>query len=881
MTINKIVFQKYLFFLLLILFFVPSVYSEELKKISVLPFEVYSSGNSAAIKESLYKSLNEELKKEKLIQIIPSDAFLQSPAKIDEKQAIKYGKSVGSDFVIIGSLTQLGETLNIDAKIVDVNMANILSTASAQGKGLANLDMIVAQLKTEILVRTGLVQKIARIEIKGNRKIDASAIIAPIKSKAGSNFSEADVASDIKTIFKMGFFLDVTAESASTSEGKVITFVVQEKGLISEIRINGNKALSKDDIQEVLTIKTRQNLNQEKIKEDVEKIKTLYDSKGYYNAEIKDTVERDGEKDFRVILDIKENDRLYVKSITFEGNEAYSSKELKNMMSTSEAGLFRFITDSGLLKRDQLKQDIGKLTTYYFNNGFINAQIGEPEITIDKKGIYIKIKVKEGKRFKIDKVEISGDLLEKPKEELLRSLKVKKGDNYNREAIMKDIDFLTQSCNDEGYANADINPKINTRENEQLADVDYQIIKGDLVFINHINISGNNITRDKVIRRQLDIVEGDLYSSSKLRTSYSNLNRLRYFEEVDFQTEKGPDKKKMDVNIRVKEKGTGMVMVGAGYSAADQAVVMAQITQQNFMGYGQILSLKASLGSTTNNIDLSFTEPWLFDIPLWCKADIWKYKKEYDSYTLDTRGAGLTLGYPLFGKIVGYLGYKLTADDIDDVLPTAPYQIILQEGQTITSAVTLSLIRDTTNDYIFPSKGTKTSVSVTQAGGILQGDTSYTQYGASEFMYFPFPLDIVLGLKGRIGYIQGHDGIEIPIFDRYVLGGINSLRGFRYIGPTYAGTSDVIGGNTMLVFNAEIVFPFIKDAGMKGVIFYDAGNSWNDEYDIGDLRQSVGLGLRWYSPIGPLRLEYGRIIDRRGLNDDSDGRWEFTIGMPM
>ncbi|MFZ2397823.1 MAG: outer membrane protein assembly factor BamA [Smithella sp.] len=881
MTINKIVFQKYLFFLLLILFFVPSVYSEELKKISVLPFEVYSSGNSAAIKESLYKSLNEELKKEKLIQIIPSDAFLQRPAKIDEKQAIKYGKSVGSDFVIIGSLTQLGETLNIDAKIVDVNMANILSTASAQGKGLANLDMIVAQLKTEILVRTGLVQKIARIEIKGNRKIDASAIIAPIKSKAGSNFSEADVASDIKTIFKMGFFLDVTAESASTSEGKVITFVVQEKGLISEIRINGNKALSKDDIQEVLTIKTRQNLNQEKIKEDVEKIKTLYDSKGYYNAEIKDTVERDGEKDFRVILDIKENDRLYVKSITFEGNEAYSSKELKNMMSTSEAGLFRFITDSGLLKRDQLKQDIGKLTTYYFNNGFINAQIGEPEITIDKKGIYIKIKVKEGKRFKIDKVEISGDLLENPKEELLRSLKVKKGDNYNREAIMKDIDFLTQSCNDEGYANADINPKINTRENEQLADVDYQIIKGDLVFINHINISGNNITRDKVIRRQLDIVEGDLYSSSKLRTSYSNLNRLRYFEEVDFQTEKGPDKKKMDVNIRVKEKGTGMVMVGAGYSAADQAVVMAQITQQNFLGYGQILSLKASLGSTTNNIDLSFTEPWLFDIPLWCKADIWKYKKEYDSYTLDTRGAGLTLGYPLFGKIVGYLGYKLTADDIDDVLPTAPYQIIVQEGQTITSAVTLSLIRDTTNDYIFPSKGTKTSVSVTQAGGILQGDTSYTQYGASEFMYFPFPLDIVLGLKGRIGYIQGHDGIEIPIFDRYVLGGINSLRGFRYIGPTYAGTSDVIGGNTMLVFNAEIVFPFIKDAGMKGVIFYDAGNSWNDDYDIGDLRQSVGLGLRWYSPIGPLRLEYGRIINRRGLNDDSDGRWEFTIGMPM
>jgi outer membrane protein insertion porin family len=552
------------------------------------------------------------------------------------------------------------------------------------------------------------------------------------------------------------------------------------------------------------------------------------------------------------------------------------------MMSTSEYSIFHFITDSGLLKRDQLKQDIGKLTAYYFNNGFINSQIGEPEITIDKKGIYIKIKIKEGKRFKVDKVEISGDLLEKPRTELLRSLKVKKGDNYNREAIMKDIDFLTQACNDEGYANADINPKINPKENEQIVDVDFHITKGELVYINHINISGNNITRDKVIRRQLEVVEGALYSSSKLRSSYSNLNRLRYFEEVDFQTEKGPDKSKEDINIRVKEKSTGMFMVGAGYSAADAAVIMAQITQQNFLGYGQILSLKASLGSTTNNIDLSFTEPWLFDLPLWCKADIWKYKKDYDSYSLDSRGAGVTLGYPLWEKIIGYAGYKLMSDDIDNVSSSAPFQIIEQEGQLITSAVTLTLVRDTTDDYIFPTKGTKANISVTQAGGPLQGDANYTQYGASLFAYYPLPLDVVFGVKGRIGYVQSHGGDEnIPISVRYVLGGINSLRGFRYIGMTNPGTDDVIGGTTMLLFNVEMVFPLVKDAGMKGVVFYDAGNTWNDRYYLDDLRQSVGLGLRWYSPIGPLRLEYGYILNRKGLNDDSTGRWEFTIGMPM
>jgi len=232
-------------------------------------------------------------------------------------------------------------------------------------------------------------------------------------------------------------------------------------------------------------------------------------------------------------------------------------------------------------------------------------------------------------------------------------------------------------------------------------------------------------------------------------------------------------------------------------------------------------------------------------------------------------------------KIMGSIGYKLSADDIDNVSALAPIQIIDQEGQTITSAVTLSLNRDSTDDSIFPTRGTKAGISVTEAGGILQGDANYTQYGANLFAYFPLPLDVVFGAKGRIGYIQAHDGTAIPIFDRYVLGGINTLRGFRYIGPTNPGTEDVIGGSTMLCFNFELVFPFIKDSGMKLVAFYDAGNAWNDNYYINDLRQSVGLGIRWYSPIGPLRLEYGYIVNRGGIDDNSPGRFEFTIGAPM
>jgi outer membrane protein insertion porin family len=284
MIINKIAYYVCLTFLFLSLFPLTPTHAQELKKISILPFEVYSKEDSAAIKESLYKKLSEELKKEKRIQLIPADLFLESKEKVDERRAISAGKSLHADFVVMGSLTKLGETLSVDAKIIDIGTGNILSPVSVQGKGLANLGAIAAQLKTEILVRTGLIEKIAKIEIKGNRKIEASAIIQQIKSKEGNPFFEEDITADIKTIFKMGFFLDVSAGATSTPQGKIVTFTVLEKGLITDIQIKGNKALSKDDIQEVMTIKTRQSLNQEKIKTDIEKIKTLYDSKCYYNA---------------------------------------------------------------------------------------------------------------------------------------------------------------------------------------------------------------------------------------------------------------------------------------------------------------------------------------------------------------------------------------------------------------------------------------------------------------------------------------------------------------------------------------------------------------------------------------------------------------------
>jgi outer membrane protein insertion porin family len=354
---------------------------------------------------------------------------------------------------------------------------------------------------------------------------------------------------------------------------------------------------------------------------------------------------------------------------------------------------------------------------------------------------------------------------------------------------------------------------------------------------------------------------------------------MRYFEEVDFQSEKGPDDTLADVNIRVKEKPTGMVSMGAGYSALDRAMVMAQVSQENLFGRGQSLSLRANLGSVSSMYELSFTEPWLFDIPLWSKFDLWNSTRNYDTYNLDTQGFGVVFGYPLWEKFMGYVSYTLANTDVKDILSTASSYIQQQAGTATTSSMGFTLSRDTTDDNFFPTTGSKNAATILQAGGLLGGSTSFTKYTGTTAWFFPLPLATVFDIRGRIGYLQPNQDQPLPIYERYYLGGIGTLRGLRDVGPRDPVTNDLIGGQTMLCFNADYVFPLIKNAGMKGVVFYDTGNAWDGGYHLGDMRQTAGVGIRWYSPVGPLRLEWGYVLDRKPGEDPS--RFEFTMGMMM
>lgn len=851
------------------------------KKVILLPFEVHTGREASQLREEIGAFLTGELRKSRFLEVFERErlAPLIQGRQITESLAAEVLRRTGGDFAVMGSMTEIGGAISIDLKIIDAQKPTIPDSAFFHGKLADGLRPLLRQMQDIILVKLEAGHKIALIEIKGNRKIESPAIIQVLQSAPGSLYSEDRIAADVKAIFRLGYFSDVAVRITDSPQGRAVTFEVEEKPLITDIAISGNKALKRADIEEVMTIKVRQSLNREKVKEDVEKIQALYNRKGYLNALITDSVRIEGDRDIRILIDITEGAKLYVRSISFTGNAVYPDKTLKKLMNLKEKGIFSFLTDAGILNNEELKQDIQKINAFYLSNGFINAQLGEPEIAHDDKGIYLNIPIIEGKQFKVGKVGITGDTLAVPGEALLRGLALPGRPYYDRGAVVRDLDYLSQVCSDDGYAYADVSPRTRVDEENLKVDIDYHIEKGRQVFVNRISIFGNTKTRDRVIRRQVALEEGELFSSSKMKTSFTNLNRLRYFEEVDFQTERGPAENLTDMNIHVKEKPTGMFSVGAGYSAVDYAVFTAQVSQQNLFGKGQILSLKANIGATATMYDISFIEPWLFDIPLWSKFDVWDSTRDYDTYHLKTRGFGVSFGYPVWKYTSAYAGYRYTSNDMDEIKDTAAPYIKEQAGKTTASNVSLGLTRDTTDDNIFPSRGSKNSLGMDYTGGLLGGDTAFVRYQATSAWFFPLPLNTTFGIRGRLGYMQGHGGKDVPVYERFFLGGMSSLRGLRTIGPVDTLTGDVIGGLTMFNANVEYLFPLLKDAGMKGVLFYDTGNAWLSGYRLDDLRHTAGVGIRWYSPIGPLRLEWGYVLDRK--EGETPSRWEFTIGMFM
>lgn len=785
-----------------------------------------------------------------------------------------------SDNLIAGNLTQIGNQISVDIKLFDLLSPSTpvfyYQTANSPDELKAAFDKIVLEI-VRYIERDF---RIASIAPEGNQRIDSGAILRKIKTSVGDPYDQAALRNDLKEIYSMGYFNDVQIVVTDTPKGKKVIFRVVEKPVIKSVIYEGTSEVKEEDVKAAANIKEHFILNPANITAAEEAIRQLYKTKGFYNSKITSKISYPDDQGAVVQFTIDEGKKMYIKEISVEGNTTFDDDELLDQIETSEKWFMSWLTEGGLLDMNIIQQDAGRIVTYYNDQGFLEAKIGDPVITQEEEWLYVKFVVEEGPRFKVGTIDFTGDLLA-GKDELMQLLTIQDKEYLSRQAIRNDILKLTDYYAESGFAFANIKPNIKKTSSGDRMDVTFEISKNNLVYIERITIRGNTRTRDNVIRRELQIAEGGVFDSKALRESTQALQRLTYFEEVNIIPEPSLNPDRMNVIVEVKEKSTGSFSIGAGYSSADSLIVMGQISENNFLGRGDTLSLSANIGGSSSRYNLGYTNPHFQDSALSWGVDLFSTEREYDDYTKESVGGGIRIGYPIFGKWRVYGNYSFTDTDLTDVSDDASYIIRESVDLHITSAVKFSLVRDTRNRLYGASAGSRNVVSIQYAGGPFGGDAQFTKIEGSSGWYFPMPFKTVFHIKGAAGQVFENETDKLPVYERFFLGGLNSIRGFEFgkVSPIDEATGDRIGGDKMWYTNTEIIFPLLETQGLNGVVFYDAGQVMNDDEEWGDIdniKSAVGLGIQWLSPMGPLVVVWGFNLDPEP--DEDDSVWDFSIG---
>lgn len=787
--------------------------------------------------------------------------------------------------------------------------------ASASGTDLLN--------EADQAARTaGTGAVISLIRVEGNKKIEADAVVARLQSKQGNRLDLNLIRQDVEALFKTGYFYDVQVARISVPAGVELVYRVIEKPAVVEILYRGNDEIEDDELRETAGLKSFEILNMARLRDATEKMQKLYEEKGFFLAKVTPRVEDvSAGETVRVVFDIKENDKVKVKRITILGNRELGDNKLKSVLATQEGGFFSFISDSGAYKQDAFDRDIQLLNYVYFNEGYVQVRIDRPQVyvTPDKKGIYITIRVEEGDRFKVGQVDFAGDLLF-DRAELLGTIDIDAAGGgsgwYVHETLLKDMRNLQAKYGDLGYAYTNVIPRTRVREKDKEVDITFEIDKGNKVYFGRINVVGNAKTRDKVVRRELQVKEGELYNETRKRESIANVQRLGYFDEVNFNQSTPPDSPDvMNVDIVVKERNTGTIQVGAGYSTYSKFIFQGQVNQINLFGRGQRLGLSVDFSRDQSLFNLNFTEPYFLDTDWTLGFDAYQSRRTAPEYREEKKGGALRVGHPLAPFLRGYFRYKLDETRISDPSPDDPLDRDLFPPETAngwTSSGTFTLEYDKRNDRFAPTDGVFSSASLEYAG--LGGDQKFTIGRATGRFYKKVWWEFVFRNNLSYAFIRSNEGDkeQIPFNELFSLGGANSLRGYDWYsigtkkfsrkvfcrevnaadprcpgGPTGGTLSPseaerfanvTFGGTQQFFYQAEIEFPLISEAGIKGVVFFDIGDA-SDTLRFSELRSDVGFGFRWFSPIGPLRFEWGFPVDRRP--EEAASNFQFAIGAPF
>ena len=774
---------------------------------------------------------------------------------------------------------------------------------------------------------------ILRIVVAGNRRITPEDVVTYLRERSGQEFSPEVLTQDVRELYGSGFFDDIEVDLERLEEGVVLRFVVRERPSVNAVTFEGNSEIEKDDLKEGVELKANTILSPPAIRRSIQKIRDMYAEKGYFLAEVESETVPQKNNEVEVKFKIHEQGQVSVKRVTFIGNESIATDELRSLMFIGNPGLLAF-GSGGPFRADAFERDIAVISAMYYDRGFLAVAVSTPRVmlTPDRTGIEIAITIEEGPRYKIRQLRVyergEGGKEVDPidgRRNLRMMVRAKTGDYFNRAALLEDLQAIRTLYRDHGYANVDANPQTQLDPATNEVDVIVPVERGPLVHFERIEMRGNAKTRDKVIRRELEVYEGGLFHETKLDRSKRRVTALGYFERVDISMEQGSAPDKMNVYIEVAERPTGTFQVGAGFSSVENFIATAQIQQANLFGNGQSLSLQGQFSSLRQLVNVHFFEPYFLDSKFNASIDLYDQQRYYRDFSQASLGGGLTFGYPLIEPelyaSISYTGERdtVSTDRQPPLLGTSSQISVFQRlplanlfNDGFTSSIRPGLTYDTRDNRLFPTSGIYLAASTELAGKYLGSQNEFIRHKFTGRFYYPLFWGFVAKLNTEFGHVTSPSHEGVPIFARFFLGGIYDLRGFEFrsIGPRLPLTSSTdpnsppiqnganIGGNLQYFQNLEIEFPIVESVGLKGVLFTDAGNAWNLEQNyckaaqgivnevtspcfhglssIANLRTSYGFGFRWFSPLGPLRFEWGYPF--KPLSYEQASQFEFTIG---
>ncbi len=738
---------------------------------------------------------------------------------------------------------------------------------------------------------------VREIRVVGNRRLEPETVRSYMKFSVGDVYRASAADASLRALFATGLFADVRIDR----EGSAVIVTVKENPVVAQVAFEGNSEVDTDTLKNEVQLKPRAVFTRAKAQADVQRILDVYRRQGRFAASVVPQLIELDQNRVNVVFEISEGGATKVKGINFVGNHAFSDSQLRDIVTTTESGWFDFLKGTSVYDPDRLNLDRELLRQYYLKNGYADARIisANAELAPDGSGFFITFAVEEGEIYHFGTVQIESSLQEVATDPLYADLMTRPGDVYNGSHIDKTVERLTLSIAEQGYAFARVRPRARPDFMSRTINLIYTLDEGPRIYIERINIYGNTRTKDHVIRREFRLAEGDAYNPLLVDRAKKRLEALGLFKSVKVNRTPGSSQDRVNLDVEVQEQSTGELSFGAGYSTSEGVIGDISISERNLLGNGQFLRLKLAGSMERYQIELSFTEPRFLDMNLAAGFDL--FHKEVDQssdsgFKSRKTGGTLRLGYPLAEDLWMQNYYTFSRDEIFDVSNNASLAIKdacgdpnpvpgatanCQDEVYYTSLIGTSITFDKRNHPKNPTAGYFLQSSVDFAG--LGGDAQYVRLSAEGRFYYPITEKITFVGRAIAGHIQNWGGDDVRILDLYFRGG-ETVRGFERsgFGPRDLGTNDALGGKTYWASTAEVRFPLPlipDDIGMSGAVFADAGSLFgvSDRVktidgmtyaDDSTIRSSVGASILWNSPVGPLRLDFAKVLTKESYDEE-------------